>query len=209
LDHTNSHHAHARILDSEIIAQQHLVSPQNTTHATLTRILAPCTRAHSCAFMRVYFPMLSCLAPAQLPALHVYHCTIIPTLTRSSPNNLSIIHALHMRHSCIFLRLACARTFLRLALSVRLSHGCRDMEWTTPALRFTPGPTSNMTSIMRLLLHAPWQFMLCASSHSAFPRFAHHHSARSCAITAAFDQVHSLAKYCLNNHHYCHLNCIS
>jgi hypothetical protein len=49
-----------------------------------------------------------------------------------------------------------------------LSRACRDMEWTAPALHFTPGPTSNMTSIMRLLLHATWQFALCASSHGAF-----------------------------------------
>jgi len=59
---------------------------------------------------RAHFPALSHLAPAQLPALHIYHCAIIPTLTRSLPNNLSIIHALHMRHSCVFSRLALAHT---------------------------------------------------------------------------------------------------
>jgi len=99
--------------------------------------------------------------------------------------------------------------FPRLALSVRLSRACIDMEWTAPASCFTPESISNMTCIMRLLLHAPWQFMPCASSLGAFPRFARHHSARSCTITAAFDQVHSVAKYCLNDHHYRHLDRIS
>jgi hypothetical protein len=99
--------------------------------------------------------------------------------------------------------------FPRLALSVRLSRTCIDMEWTAPVSRFTPESISNMTCIMRLLLHAPWQFMLCASSHSAFPCFACHHSVCSRAITATFDQVHSVAKYCLNDHHYCHLDRIS
>jgi hypothetical protein len=177
------------------------VPTKYNTCDTRAHILAPCMRT---------FPRLCALhTPAQLPALHVYHHTIIPTLARSSPNNPSIVHALHMRHSHVFPHLAHARIFPRLALSARLSRACRDMEWTAPALRFTPGPTSNMTSIMQLLLHAPWQFVLCTSSHGAFPRFARHHSARSHAITAAFNQVHSVAKYCLNDHHYRHLNHIS
>jgi hypothetical protein len=175
--------------------------PHTIQHMRHSRTFSRLARAH--------FPALSRLAPAQLPALHIYHCAIIPTLTRSSPNNPSIVHALHMRHSHVFPRLARARTFPRLALSARLSRACRDMEWTAPVLRFTPGPTLNMTCIMRLLLHAPWQFMLCASSHGVFLRFAHHHSTRSCAITAAFDQVHSVAKYCLNDHYYRHLDRIS
>jgi hypothetical protein len=171
LDHTISHHAHARILDSEIIAQQHLVSPQNTTHATLTCIPAPCTRART------------------FPRFHALHLRNFLRFTYTIARKFlhSHVHrpttqASYMHCTCDTHTYSRARTFPRLALSARLSRACRDMEWTAPALRFTPGPTSNMTSIMRLLLHAPWQFMLCTSSHSAFLCFTHHHSARSCTL---------------------------
>jgi hypothetical protein len=148
-------------------------------HLAHAHILAACMRALSCAFAPcAHLPNILCFT---------YTITIIPALAHSSPNNLSIVHALHMRHSHVFLRLARARTFLRLAhmhtfprlaLSARLSRAYRDMEWTAPALCFTPGPTSNMTSTMRLLLHAPWQFML-----------AHLHTAHSCTSHVTIARV--------------------